>query len=147
MAFPLFTFANYIILDLFKGDLKNGEDVFFVEMGGKTTFGQYEKGCNIEEKVFEVGLERLPDDYQVIIGFDGFYPLQKNEEVLLFGGDSTEFLKDIEGPIYDIIGSYDGNLFLQGDGSYAKPLPGKTDKLEFGEESLTITSEELQSIQ
>jgi len=60
-----------------------------------------------------------------------------------FLGDCSGFLKEVDDPLYDIIGGYDGKLFPQKDGSFARPLPSKTDKYTFGEESLVITQDEL----
>jgi len=143
----MYTLSHVKVEEVFKGDLKKGEEILIVELGGRTTFGEHEKNCDIEEKAFEQGKERLPDDYKLVTGVDGFFSLKEGEQVLLFLGDESGFLKEVTEPLYSIIGGYDGKLFLQEDGSYARPLPNETDKLQFGEESLTITSEELNSIQ
>lgn len=143
----LFTLSEIMVESSYRGGFKAGDTVLVVEIGGRTTFGEFEKNCNIEEKAFEQGAERLPDDYKLVMGNDGYFPIQEKEQVLLMLVDESGFLKDVTEPLYSVLGSYDGKFFLQEDGSYAKPLPGQTDKLEFGEESLRITIDELEAIQ
>ncbi|MDP2892704.1 MAG: hypothetical protein Q8O09_06170 [Bacillota bacterium] len=141
----LYTLSTVKITNVFKGNLTAGDTVLIVENGGRTTFGEYEKGCNIEPKAFETG-ERLPADYKIVEGTDGYFPMKENEEMLLFVGDTSGFLKDVSEPLYDIMGAYDGKLHLQKDGSYAKPKPSSTDKHMFGEGTLTITLDELEAL-
>lgn len=139
----LYTLSQIKVDQVFKGDINSGDVVSIVEMGGRTTFGEYEKGCNIEPKAFEVGHERLPTDYNIVSGMEGFYPLKAGQNVLLFTGDSSGFLNDVKEPLYDIVGAFDGKLFKQEDGSYKRPKPSRTDTLEFGDNYLTCTSDEL----
>lgn len=114
-------------------------------MGGRTTQGEYSKNCNFEEgKVFSTStVELLPDDYKLVYGFDGYFAMKEGDKVLLFSGDTSGFLKDVSEKLYGVVGSYDGKFLLQADGSYAKPVPSRTDKLIFNENSSRITIEDL----
>lgn len=142
----LYTLSEIKIKTVYKGNFAVGDTILIFEMGGRTTYGEYEKGCHLDEKAFEQGGERMPDDQKMVIGDDGFFPLQVNEEVLLFTRSATDFLQGAKESQYGIVGAYDGKLFLQEDGSYARPLPNETDKLQFGEGTLTITAEQLNAI-
>lgn len=64
----LYTLSQIKAGQVFKGNIISGDVVNIAEMGGRTTFGEYEKGCNIEPKVFETGHEQLPADYHVVVG-------------------------------------------------------------------------------
>ena len=57
--------------------------------------------------------------------------MKEGEQVLLFLGDTTGFLKEIDGTLYGIIGDYDGKLYLQNDGTYKRPSPSETDEYVF----------------
>ncbi len=137
----LYTLSQIRIDQVFKGGLTSGDKVFFVEMGGRVTNGEYNKGCNLPPipKSAEATVDK-----PIVMGSDWYYPLKEGEKVLLFAGDSSGFLKAFDQPLYAVIGDYDGKLFLQDDGSYAKPLPAETDKHVFGNGSLFITRNELE---
>ena len=143
----LYTLSGVKIDRVYRGEeLSPGETILVVEMGGRTTHGEYIKNCHIEKKAFET-VEPVPDDYKIVVGMDGFFPLKEGERVLLFLADSTGFLKSVTERVFGIWGDYDGKLYLQPDGeTYARPLPSKTDKLRFGEGTLTITAGELKEI-
>ncbi len=137
----LYTLSQIKVDQVLKGNLTSGSDVFFVEMGGRVTNGEYNKGCNLPPipKSAEATVDK-----PIVMGSDWYYPLKEGEKVLLFAGDSSGFLKAFDQPLYAVIGDYDGKLFLQDDGSYAKPLPAETDKHVFGDGSLIITKNELE---
>ena len=140
----LYTLSEIQINDVYRGEnLAKGNVILVMEWGGRSTYGEYEKNCHIEEKVFETG-ERMPPDQKLVTGMDGYFPLQENEQVLLFLGDATGFFENIKEPLFGIWGDYDGKLFLQPDGlAYSRPMPAQTDKLQFGGETLSITVDEL----
>ena len=106
---------------------------------------EYTKNSNPEEgKVFSTSaVKRLPDDYKLVYGLDGYFAMKEGDEVLLFTGDTSGFLKNVSEPLYGIIGDYDGKFLLQADGSYARPAPSQTDKPVFNERSPRTTIEEL----
>lgn len=137
----LYTLSQIKVGQVFKGDLTSGDHVFFVEMGGRVTNGEYNKGCNLPPIPKSA---QSTVDKQIVVGSDWYYPLKEGEKVLLFAGDSSGFLKEFDQPLYAIIGDYDGKLFLLDDGSYAKPLPAETDKHVYGDNSLVITIKELE---
>lgn len=142
----LYTLSKVKIKKVFTGTLAEGDIVNIIEMGGRTTVGEYVKGCNIEEKAFEVGSERLPDNYNLVVGIDGFFPLEKNEEVLLFVGDTSGFLKEFDEPLYDVIGAIDGKLYRKQEGMYSKVKPSSKDEREFDDSLLTISEDDLSKI-
>ena len=143
----LYTLSGVNIGRVYRGKgLSPGDTILVVEMGGRTKHGEYVKNCHIEKKAFET-VEPVPDDYKLVVGMDGFFPLKESDRVLLFLGNGTDFIKSINEKVYGIIGAYDGKLYLQPDGeTYARPLPANTDKLRFGEGTLTITAGELKEI-
>ncbi len=131
---------------VYKGEEVQGETINVVEMGGRTTFGEYEKGTNMPYKSFEQGADRLPHDYNLVIGDDGYVPLQENDEVLLFLESAEGFIKDAEIEQYGVIGVCDGKLYLQEDGTYLRPVSGETDKLVFTQQSLRIAEDEAENL-
>jgi len=139
----IYTLSVLKVQSVCKGDLQPDQEIYVIELGGRTNFGEYDENCNVDEKAFEQGVERLPDDQKIVIGHDGYYPLSEGENVLLFLGDSSGFLEGFEAPLFDIIGATDGKLYLQTDGIYKRPLPTSTDKYDFTGDTLTISEDEL----
>lgn len=137
----LYTLSQIKVDQVLKGNLTSGSDVFLVEMGGRVTNGEYNKGCNLPP--IPKSAEAIVDK-PIVMGSDWYYPLKEGEKVLLFACDSSGFLKAFDQPLYAVVGDYDGKLFLQDGGSYAKPLPAETDKHVFGNGSLIITKNELE---
>ena len=140
-----YTLSEVKVYHTYKGKLAVGDIVQVFEIGGRTTFGDYVKGCAIEEKAFEQASDRLPDEYGIVEGIDGYFPLKTGEQVLLFAGDASGFLKMTDKPLYGIHGDYDGKLYLQDDGTYARPIPSETDNFVFGKESLVISVNQLKN--
>jgi hypothetical protein len=139
----LYTLSKIKVEKAFKGNIAKDDVILFVEVGGRVTNGEYTKGCEIPEKEFAKDAPRLPDDQQLVTGVDGFFPFRQGEKVLLFAEDVSGFLEKVDEPLYGVTGGYDGKLFLQDGGSYARPLPSQNDKHIFGEKSLCITIDEL----
>ena len=125
----IYTVSEIRISSCYKGDVGTGEIIQVVEMGGRDTYGEYSKHCFTDEKDFTK--LTYPDHFKVVCGADGFWPMKEGERVLLFLGDTTGFLKEIEGTLYGIIGDYDGKLYLQSDGTYSRPKPSKMDEYVF----------------
>ena len=97
----LYTLSKLKLTEVFKGNLSVGDTISVVELGGRITYEE----CNITKKSFEVVDDSIPDDYNVVVGTDGFFPLEKDDEVLLFVGDTSGFLKDFNEPLFDIMGA------------------------------------------
>lgn len=131
----IYTLSEVLISECYKGDLSSGEVIQVVEMGGRDSYGEYHKHCFTDEKDFTV--LTYPDYFKVVCGADGFWPMKEGEQVLLFLGDTTGFLKDIGGTLYDVVGDYDGKLYLQPDGTYKRPSPSETDHYIFEGDRLT----------
>ena len=141
----LYTLSKIKVEEVFRGDISKGDILSFVEYGGRVTNSEYTKGCEIPEKEFAKNAPGMPGNQKLVVGLDGFFPCRENETMLVFAEDVGKFLDGFDVPLYGFIGGYDGKLFPREDGSYAKPLSGKTDKRVFGEGSLVITLDELKS--
>lgn len=139
----LYTLSKIKVDKVIKGDISKGDIIPIVEVGGRVTNGEYSKGCEIPEKDFEKDATKLPDDQQLVVGVDGFYTFRQGEKVLIYAQDVSGFLENFNEPLYGITGGYDGKLFKQEDGTFKRPLAGKTDKHDFGKNSLVITMDEL----
>ncbi len=131
----IYTLSEIRVSECYKGELSTGEVIQIVEMGGRDTYGEYSKHCFTDEKDFTK--LTYPDHFKVVCGADGFWPMKEGEQVLLFLGDTTGFLKDTDGTLYDIVGNYDGKLYLQPDGTYQRPSPTETDEYVFDEGTLS----------
>ena len=140
----IYTLSEIRIIEVYKGQINAGDIIQVIEMGGRDTYGEYSKHCFTDEKDFTE--LTYPDYFKVVCGADGFWPMKEGEQVLLFLGDTTGFLKDIDGTLYDIIGDYDGKLYLQSDGTYSRPSPSETDEYVFEEGNLTADTETLKKL-
>ena len=140
----IYTLSEIRIIEVYKGQINAGDIIQVIEMGGRDTYGEYSKHCFTDEKDFTE--LTYPDYFKVVCGADGFWPMKEGEQVLLFLGDTTGFLKDIDGTLYDIIGDYDGKLYLQSDGTYSRPSPSETDDYVFEEGNLTADTETLKKL-
>ncbi len=141
----LYTISVIEISNVLKGDLSLDKMIQIIEIGGRTTFGEYEKGCNLPYKAFETGKERLSADQEITIGTDGYFPVKDGDVILLFLCDTTGFIKDSTNRIFSILGSYDGKFYLDFDGNYKRPIPNSEDTISFSEDCLTININDVKS--
>ncbi len=142
----IYTLTKLLVTDTYKGSVVNGETIWVIERGGYTTYGEYVANCGADEKIFGDMIVDCPDEYQVVMGVDGYFPIKQGEKVLIFVGNTSGFLPDFDEPLYDIIGDTDGKLYVQEDGTYKRADPSQTDDHAFGDNELTITIEDLLSI-
>ena len=142
----IYTLSKIRVSGVYKGNVSAGEIICVVECGGRTSYGEYTANCNTSGKEFDNKGDSISDDYQVVIGMAGIFPLQTDDSVLLFLEDTSGFLPDFNEPLYDIIGDSDGKFYAQEDGTYKKPSPSQTDNYIFEDGNLTINVTELQSI-
>ena len=147
----LYTDSEVRVKESFAGALVPGTIIHVVEMGGMTTQGEYKKECGIEEKDFEKGGEPIADDTPLLMGWDGYFPIEKGQSLLLFlGKDVGGFYREFAETPYYIVGGYDGKLLQQGSAeTYARPLPwegGKSARAAFSEQSLRITLDEIRQM-
>lgn len=152
----LYTLAQYRITGVFKGDLQAGSVLSVVEMGGKTTYGEYAKYCMSEKKPGDGDWKdyHSPDDPITIRGADGAYASVAGDKVLLFAGDASGFLKSVKTPLYSALGGIDGKFYYQSGTVYARALPASTDlpiftgdKAVFFSAELRIDLDELRALQ
>ena len=71
----LYTLSEIQVSEVYKGDVSVGDTITIVEMGGRTTYEEYVKGSNLTEKSFLQGDEQIQDDQEIVIGDDGYFPL------------------------------------------------------------------------
>ncbi len=151
----LYTLAQYRVGQVFKGDVQPGGDIFVVEMGGATTYGDYAENCISEKKPGDGNWEdyHSPGDPLLLRSPDGAYVSETGDVVLLFAGDTRGFLKSVSGPLYSALGGIDGKFYDQGGGVYARALPASTDrpifsgdKSAFGSAELYVSLDELQNL-
>lgn len=140
----IYTVSEVKVSNCYKGMVDSGDIIQVVEMGGRDNYGEWSKNCNSEVKDFPT--ETHPEDSKVVVGTDGFYPMKEGDSVLLFLGDTTGFLQEIDGILYDVMGTTDGILYLQSDGSYVKPTPSQTDLLVFDEGNLSADDDMLKKL-
>jgi len=127
----LHTLSQIEITHVFFGDARIGDVISVIEMGGRDTSGNYDQHM-YEEKDFFTG-KRLPDDYRIVTGYEGYFPLREGDEVLLFLSETTGFQGELW---YVTVDASDGKLYLQESGAYQQPLPSSTDELKFDTEGL-----------
>lgn len=140
----MYTVSEIRVSNCYKGTVSIGDIIQVVEMGGRDKYGEWQKNCNAEVKDFPT--ETHPEDINVVIGIDDYYPMKDGDSVLLFLGDTSGFLQEVDGVLYGMMGDTDGKLYLQSDGTYKKPVPSKTDKLVFNNESLSADVDMLERL-
>jgi len=142
----LYTLSKVQVTAVFKGAFQVGDIVPVVEMGGRTTIGEYRKETTVEIKDFDHYDDSISADTKFVEGMDGYYPLKVDDNVLLFVGDTSGFLNDFTGPLYDTYGDYEGKMYFRNENVYARNTPSNTDKIIFDEKSLSISLDELKSL-
>jgi hypothetical protein len=138
----LYTLSQVKIETVYKGDFSEGDVVCFVEMGGRSTVGIYQKECNLESKAFEPKAEPLSSDTKIAVGIEGYFPMREGEHLLLLASDTSGFLKEGPQELLSVMRTYEGKFILREDGSYKRPAASKEDKLYFDENSMVITLDE-----
>ena len=139
----LYSLSKVQVTAVFKGAFQVGDIVPVVEMGGRTTIGEYRKETTVEIKDFDHYDDSIPADTKFVEGMDGFYPLKVDDNVLLFAADTSGFLKDFTGPLYSIYGDYEGKMYFKNENVYARNTPSNTDKITFDDKSASISLDEL----
>jgi len=139
----LYTLSKVQVTAVFKGVFQVGDIVPVVEMGGRTTVGEYRKETTVIVKDFDHYDDSIPADTKFVEGVDGYYPLKVDDDVLLFAADTSGFLKDYTGPLYSIYGDYEGKMYFKNENVYARNTPSNTDKITFDEKLLSVSLDEL----
>ncbi len=107
----LYTLSQVVIDEVHKSpDNFDTSTVNIVEMGGRTTFGEYAKNVQTGEKSFDQGENQYPANAQLIIDIDGHSALEVGDEVLLYLSSADGFLEDFPAPLYSIVGDYEGKI-------------------------------------
>lgn len=139
----MYTLSKVQVTEVYKGAFQAGDIVTILEMGGRTTIGEYRKETTVEIKDFDQYDDTISPDTKLIEGIDGYYPLKVDDNVILFAGDTSGFLKDYDGPLYDIYGDYEGKMYFRNENIYARNTPSNTDKITFDDTSASISLDEL----
>jgi len=135
----LYTLSKVQVTSVFKGAFQVGDIVPIIEMGGRTTIGEYRKETTVIIKDFDHYDDSIPADTKVVEGMDGYYPLKVDDNVLLFAADASGFLNDFTGPLYSIYGDYEGKMYFEKENVYARNTPSNTDKITFDDISASIS--------
>jgi len=139
----MYTVSNVQVTAVFKGAFKAGDIVSVLEMGGRTTTGEYRKETAAEIKDFDHYDDSIPADTKLVEGIDGYFPLKPDDNVLLFTGDTSDFLNDFTGPLYYPCGDYEGKMYFKNENAYARNTPSNTDQITFDDKSEAISLDEL----
>gem|GEM_PF-1098765 len=139
----LYTLSKVQVTAVFKGAFQVGDIVPVIEMGGRTTIGEYRKETTVEIKDFDHYDDSISADTKFVEGMDGYYPLKVDDNVLLFAGDTSGFLNDFTGPLYDSYGDYEGKMYFKNENVYARNTPSNTDQITFDDKSASISLDEL----
>ena len=139
----LYTLSKVQVTAVFKGAFQVGDIVPVIEMGGRTTIGEYRKETTVEIKDFDHYDDSIPADTKLVEGMDGFFPLKVEDNVLLFAADASGFLNNFTGPLYSIYGDYEGKMYFRNENVYARNTPSNTDKITFDDISASISLDEL----
>jgi len=139
----LYTLSKVQVTAVFKGAFQVDDIVPILEMGGRTTIGEYRKETTVEIKDFDHYDDSISADTKFIEGMDGYYPLKVDDNVLLFAGDTSGFLNDFPGPLYDTYGDYEGKMYFKNENVYARNTPSNTDQITFDDKSSSISLDEL----
>jgi len=142
----LYTLSKVQVTAVFKGAFQVGDIVPVIEMGGRTTIGEYRKETTVEIKDFDHYDDSIPADTKFVEGMDGYYPLKVDDNVLLFAADESGFLNNFTGPLYSLYGDYEGKMYFKNENVYARNTPSNTDKITFDEKSLSISLDDLKSL-
>lgn len=116
-----YTVSEVLVGETYKGDIEPGSTIKVVEFGGTFTAEEFIEASGIKEKDFYDETAVSDGDATVVCGVDGFFPMNKGENVLLFLAAPGSY-DGIEN-VYGVMGSSDGKLYKISDSKYARPNP------------------------
>jgi hypothetical protein len=102
----LYSISEVEVKKAYSGDISKGDVLSVVEMGGRTTYGEFVKNCNVEKKDFESEGETIPDSTNYVFGLEGYFPMKMGDDVLIFAVDTSGFIKGYDKPLYSICGTF-----------------------------------------
>lgn len=118
----IYTLSQVQVDKVYKGGIVESSIIQIVENGGAASQDVLAKESGFHEKTF-FDSESVSSDITVVVGSNGYFPLEKDQEVMLFLNDSSGFLKEVSGTVYSIAGIYDGKLLKDTQTSYSRPTP------------------------
>lgn len=141
----MYTLQQFAVESVYKGDMEAQSQILIVEMGGTTTFGEYDRNTIKTVKDFETGAPRRDANTIVIEGVNGHFPMTEGSEMLLFLVDTSGFIKNIDEKLYAVIGTYAGKLYKTDEQTYRQAAPSSNAEISFEPDSLSITLNEVQN--
>ena len=141
----MYTLQQFAVESVYKGDMEAQSQILIVEMGGTTTFGEYDRNTIKTVKDFETGAPRRDASTIVIEGVNGHFPMTEGSEMLLFLVDTSGFIKNIDEKLYAVIGTYAGKLYKTDEQTYRQAAPSSNAEISFEPDSLSITLNEVQN--
>ncbi|TCS96766.1 hypothetical protein [Hazenella coriacea] len=108
-----FTKSEVIISRVIKGDVKTGDMVTFVELGGLTTRGEVTK----EKTGLQLSKNEKAQPVEVV--FNGVKTMKKGDKVLLFGEDAPN-RKLLDQVYYFPVGMHEGKFMIHDDSASRK---------------------------
>lgn len=141
----MYTLQQFAVESVYKGDMEAQSQILIVEMGGTTTFGEYDRNTIKTVKDFETGAPRRDANTIVIEGVNGHFPMAEGSEMLLFLVDTSGFIKNIDEKLYSVIGTYAGKLYKTDEQTYRQAAPSSNAEISFEPDSLSITLNEVQN--
>lgn len=133
----MYTVQTVAVESAFKGGIDAGSEIYVIEVGGRTTFGEYDENCVKTIKDFETGAQRRDENTIIVEGVNGYFPMSEGNEVLLFLSDTGKFIENIDATQYSIIGTYAGKLYKQDDQTYTQIAPSQNAQISFAEDGIT----------
>jgi hypothetical protein len=73
----LYTLSKVKISQVFRGNLVVGDIISVIEMGGRTTMGEYSENCIKDKKSFDTGEKIYPDDTKLVMELMNIIHYQK----------------------------------------------------------------------
>ncbi len=145
----IYTLSKIQVGKVYKGDIVENSIIQVIEHGGTTTEDVYATESGFHEKAF-FDPDSVSADVTVVVGMDGYFPIEKDQEVMLFLEDITGFLKNVSGIQYGVVGAYDGKLIKDTDTSYTRPAPSNDSNISaysMKHGTLTIDLSELDTLE
>ncbi|MBX6353863.1 MAG: hypothetical protein IRZ10_11080 [Thermoflavifilum sp.] len=131
----VYTSVTVKVERVWKGAVKAGDIVTFVEPGGTTTA----KAMGLDKK-WNLPPERWNEPVRVV--FNGIPPMQAGQHVLLFGHTPDKaFQSMLNEPFYNVLGANQGKFTIR-EGIVERPVPGTSGVPEYSPLNMTLARAE-----
>jgi hypothetical protein len=110
-----FTKAKIKVLNSFTDDVKAGDVVTFIDLGGITTLYSIRSNSGGQDKPGAAPITEKDKTTKVQVLFDGCPLLRLNDKVVLFGVEDKLNLYQTPGKNYALTGAHQGKMVFKGD--------------------------------